>query len=70
MNSGNLSPNQTNNETETEKQPLAPQEEPLLTNDSSKGVQNTITSIDSALSNSDKCSDIELGKPDVKTIPK
>lgn len=51
----------------TEKQPLTPQEEPLINNSSNKHVNNTISSMDSALSNSDNCSDIELGHVHVDT---
>lgn len=56
----------------TEKPPLEPHEVPLLSNDNEKnekGVnadkdnQNTVDSMDSALSNSDNCSDVELGHP-------
>uniref|UniRef100_A0A1B0GIQ8 Chloride channel protein n=1 Tax=Lutzomyia longipalpis TaxID=7200 RepID=A0A1B0GIQ8_LUTLO len=39
--------------------PLTPQEEPLLQK-SNANVNNTVSSMDSALSNSDNCSDIEL----------
>lgn len=42
--------------------PISPVSEPLLMQlqQSDKKVNNTITSMDSALSNSDNCSDIEL----------
>lgn len=60
VNSGNLAPNQTN-EPVIVKKPLEPQEVPLLNDESNKNVQNTISSMDSALSNSDNCSDIEMG---------
>lgn len=63
VNSGNPTSNQTSDDKETEKPPLHPQQEPLLTNGSNKNVQNTISSMDSALSNSDNCSDVELGLP-------
>lgn len=74
MNSGNLTSNQTtvNNITSTEKPPLQSQEVPLLQNENEKDEkdekneknhQHTINSMDSALSNSDNCSDIELGNP-------
>lgn len=59
VNSGNLTPNQANES--PEKAPLPPQEQPLINNDCNKNVHNTISSMDSALSNSDNCSDIELG---------
>lgn len=63
MNSGNLP---TNDDDELpEKTPLTAQEEPLL---ESKAVNNTITSLDSTLSNSDNCSDIELSNIDSKDI--
>lgn len=61
VNSGNLSSSQATNEPTTEKPPIPPQEQPLLNNESNKNVQNTVSSMDSALSNSDNCSDIELG---------
>lgn len=52
---------------EQEKQPppVSPQEQPLLANHDHKiDVDNTISSIDSNLSNSDNCSDIEMGRVD------
>lgn len=69
-NSGNLISNPTSNITTTEKPPLQPQEVPLISNESEKNNQNTVDSMDSALSNSDNCSDVELGNPvDHKTEP-
>lgn len=47
---------------EQEKQPV--QQQPLLANGSHKTDDNTISSMDSALSNSDNCSDIEMGQVD------
>lgn len=71
VNSGNLTSNQTTEATLTEKPPLQPQQVPLLNNENEKNNQNTVDSMDSALSNSDNCSDIELGNPvDHKTKPK
>lgn len=71
VNSGNLTCNQSTQTPSTEKAPLEPHEEPLLNNDSEKSNQNTVDSMDSALSNSDNCSDVELGNPvDQKTEPK
>lgn len=61
MNSGNPSCNQATQTPSTEKPPLEPQEEPLLNNENEKDNQNTVDSMDSALSNSDNCSDVELG---------
>ncbi|XP_031617076.1 chloride channel protein 2 isoform X2 [Contarinia nasturtii] len=76
VNSGNLTSTQTSNTETTEKPPL-PQEcqVPLLTNEKEKNEtcnnQNTVNSMDSALSNSDNCSDVELGNPvEHKTEPK
>lgn len=72
VNSGNLTSNQSNNTPTTEKPPLEPQEVPLLSNDDEKNEkcenadkdnQYTVDSMDSALSNSDNCSDVELGHP-------
>lgn len=62
VNSGNLTPNNTNNnEPMTEKPPLSPEQEKLL-NASNNNVQNTVTSIESTLSHSDNnCSDVEMG---------
>lgn len=72
-----MASNQINNTTETEKPPLQPQEVPLLSNENEKcekneaNHQNTVNSMDSALSNSDNCSDVELGNPvEHKTEPK
>lgn len=62
VNSGNLTSSQADSEETNEKQPIPSQEEPLL-NESNKKVQCTVSSMDSALSNSDNCSDIELGNP-------
>lgn len=47
---------------EQEKQPI--QQLPLLHNGISKADNNTISSMDSTLSNSDNCSDIEMGQVD------
>lgn len=58
VNSGNLKPPQPEEINEFEKKPFHPQEEPLL--DSHKKANSTVTSMDSALSNSDNCSDIEM----------
>lgn len=58
VNSGNLNPTTTVPNNEIEKKPLSPQEEPLL--NSHIKANSTVTSMDSALSNSDNCSDIEL----------
>lgn len=63
VNSGNLTSNQTINATPTEKPPLQPSEVPLINNESDENNQNTVNSVDSALSNSDNCSDVELGNP-------
>ena len=71
VNSGNLTCNQATQTPPPEKAPLEPHEVPLLNNDSERSNQNTVDSMDSALSNSDNCSDIELGNPvDQKTEPK
>lgn len=74
VNSGNLTCNQSTQTTPAaEKPPLEPHEVPLLSNDSEKCNQNTVDSMDSALSNSDNCSDVELGNPvdsGQKTEPK
>lgn len=70
VNSGNPTCNQAT-QTPPEKPPLEPQEVPLLNNQNEKDNQNTIDSMDSALSNSENCSDIELGNPiEHKTEPK
>lgn len=63
VNSGNLASSQASNTTTTEKPPLEPQEEPLIKKESEKTNQDTVTSMDSALSTSDNCSDVELGNP-------
>lgn len=63
VNSGNIPVEQVD---VSEKQ-LSPQEQPLLSN---KDTNNTITSMDSALSNSDNNSDIELGNMDSKDMLK
>lgn len=72
VNSGNSTCNQATQTPSTEKPPLEPQEVPLLNNDNEKSHQNTVDSMDSALSNSDNCSDVELGNPveNQKTEPK
>lgn len=59
VNSGNLTVNSVNNDAEPEKQPLPAQEEPLLNGKQPK--QDTVSSVDSALSNSENLSDVELG---------
>lgn len=63
MNSGNIPVEQV----EVPEKQLSPQEEPLLSN---KDANNTVTSMDSALSNSDNNSDIELGNMDSKDMVK
>lgn len=63
MNSGNIPVEQP----EVPEKPLSPQEQPLLSN---KDTDNTVTSMDSALSNSDNNSDIELGNMDSKDMLK
>lgn len=63
VNSGNIPVEQL----EVPEKPLSPQEEPLLSN---KDANNTVTSMDSALSNSDNNSDIELGNMDSKDMLK
>lgn len=71
VNSGNLTCNQATQTPSMEKQPLEPHEVPLLNDDNEKSNQNTVDSMDSALSNSDNCSDVELGNSiDQKTQPK
>lgn len=75
MNSGNLTSPQPINTEPEEKPPLEPQEVPLLINENEKNEkcnnQNTVNSMDSALSNSDNCSDVELGTTvNHKTEPK
>lgn len=60
VNSGNLTTNTVNSEPVTEKQPISPEQEKLL-NATNNNVHNTVTSIESTLSNSDNCSDVELG---------
>lgn len=75
VNSGNSTCNastQTPITPEVEKPPLEPHEVPLLSNDSEKDNQHTVDSMDSALSCSDNCSDVELGNPTdrEKTEPK
>lgn len=55
VNSGNLTVNSVNSDAEQEKQPLSAQEEPLLNGKQLK--QDTVSSLDSAVSNSD----VELG---------
>lgn len=56
MNSGNFTQNSVNNDSCDKSK--AAQEEPLL---NGKSKHDTVSSMDSALSNSDNCSDIELG---------
>lgn len=71
MNSGNPTCNQATQTAVSEKPPLEPQEVPLLNSENEKDNQNTVDSMDSALSNSDNCSDVELGNPvEQKTEPK
>lgn len=65
VNSGNLTPNSTNSDPVTEKQPMLPQQEKLL-NASNNNVHNTVSSMESTVSNSDNCSDVELGNICVK----
>lgn len=60
VNSGNLTTNTVNSEPVTEKQPISPEQEKLL-NATNNNVHNTVSSIESTLSNSDNCSDVELG---------
>lgn len=67
VNSGNVLVNQLEDaddlekESPPEKEPLLAQTDPVLTKNISNPVVNsTITSIDSNLSNSDNCSEIEL----------
>lgn len=57
VNSGTLTTNTVNSEPVTEKQPMTPEEEMLLNNN----VHNTVSSMESTISNSDNCSDVELG---------
>lgn len=72
VNNGVLLINQTSNETagepEQEKQPLSPQEVPLLNNGDLNAGNSMISSTNSTLSNSDNCSDIELGQVDAHRI--
>lgn len=60
VNSGNLTSNTVNSEPVTEKQPMTPEHEKLL-NASNNNVHNTVSSMESTISNSDNCSDVELG---------
>lgn len=57
VNSGNLTPNSVNADLDPQKEPLSAQEEPLL---NGKAKQDTISSMDSAISNSENLSDVEL----------
>lgn len=71
VNSGSLTSNQISNNNTVEKPPLQPQEEPLLSNENEKNIQSTVDSMDSALTNSDNCSDVEMGHlVDQKNQPK
>lgn len=60
VNSGNLTTNTVNSEPVTEKQPMSPEQEKLISA-TNNNVHNTVSSIESTLSNSDNCSDVELG---------
>ncbi|XP_063704371.1 chloride channel protein 2 isoform X4 [Culicoides brevitarsis] len=66
VNSGKLQPADNNNDTITPVTPISPVCEPLLRHHSDHKVNATVTSLDSALSNSENCSDIELDSINIR----
>lgn len=66
VNSGKLTPADNNNDTISPVTPISPVCEPLLLRHSDHKVNTTVTSLDSALSNSENCSDIELDSINIR----